>query len=455
MSTHFERVLDIASAVSARGDDDGFASLEKSSVSHFVPNPHDPRHTDRKIDVTSLDHILAIDVAARRCVAEPGVTFSKLVKATLTHGLAPRMVPELETITIGGAVAGCAIESMAFRHGGFHDSCVEYEVITAYGDVVRCSREHDTELFEMMHGSYGTLGILTELTFELVPAAPFVRMEYRTCDTWRAFRASMKEATEDASVDFIDAIAHARDVIVLCIGRFTHEAPIVSSYRGTEIYYRSTLTKREDWLRTYDYFFRFDTDCHWASQTLPLMGTRWGRRLFGRFVLGSTNLLSWSERLRPLFKLQKRPPVVTDLFIPDERVDEFHDWYERDVGFYPLWIVPYRMNQRYPWLRADHASSGMYLDFAIYGLPDSDMSEVLERKAFELNGIKTLIGQNHYDERTFFQIYDRHRYARIKRRMDPKNLFRTVYEKMVTSASGAAVARAPSDTRAPHPTQAR
>ncbi len=430
--THFERVLDVASAVTARARAyRGFASLKKSSVSHFVPNPHDPRHKDEKVDVASLDHILRIDATARTCVAEPGVTFSELVKATLTHGLAPRMVPELETITIGGAVAGCAVESMAFRHGGFHDSCIEYEIVTGAGDIVRCSRKHDAELFEMMHGSYGTLGILTELTFELIEVQPFVRMEYRTFETWRDFRAAMREAAADADLDFIDAIAHSRDCFVLCLGRFVSTAPTVSSYRGTSIYYRSTVALREDWLTTYDYFFRYDRDCHWTSQTLPLMGTRWGRRLFGGLLLGSTNLLEWSERLRPLFKLQKRPPVVTDLFIPDERADELYEWYEREIAFYPLWIVPYRMAERYPWLRADHASAGMYIDFAIYGAPNPDMSPVLEQKTKELGGIKTLIGQNHYDERTFWQIYDRRHYDRIKRRMDPKNLFRGLYEKLV------------------------
>ena len=411
-ATHMQRVLQVAANVTARAARTcGYASLKKASVSHFVPNPRDPRHSDAKIDVSSLDRILHIDVAARSCVAEPGVTFRDLVKATLPHGLAPRMVPELETITIGGAVAGCAVESMAYRHGDFHDSCIEYEVVTGTGDVVRCSRRHDTELFGMMHGSYGTLGILTELTFELIEVEPFVKMNYLTFATWPEFRAALREATAAGDVDFVDAIVHARDKLVLCIGRFVATAPATSSYRGAEIFYRSTANRREDYLTTHDYFFRYDTDCHWTTQTLPLMGTRWGRRLFGRFLLGSTNLLEWSETLRPLFKLQRRPPVVTDPFIPERGVDEFYAWYERAVGFYPLWVVPYRMPERYPWLRADHAVGNVYFDLAVYGLPNdrpgTDYSELLEQKTFAAKGIKTLISQNHYDPQTFWSIYDR------------------------------------------------
>lgn len=239
-----------------------------------------------------------------------------------------------------------------------------------------------------------------------------------------------------SDVDFIDAIAHATDRFVLCLGRFVATSPMKpSSYRGVEIFYKSTLERTEDVLTTYAYLFRFDTDCHWTTRTLPGMNTRWGRRLFGGLFLGSTNLLQWSETLRPLFKLQKHPPVVTDVFIPEREVDAFYDWYEEAVGFYPLWIVPYRMPCPYAWLRPERCPSALYFDFSIYGLPnerpDLDYSRLIEHRAFRSNGIKTLIGQNHYDELTFWAIYDRARYERVKLRMDPANLFRTVYEKLV------------------------
>lgn len=39
------------------------------------------------------------------------MTFVDLVAGTLEHVLVPVVVPELETITVGGAVSGCSIES--------------------------------------------------------------------------------------------------------------------------------------------------------------------------------------------------------------------------------------------------------------------------------------------------------------------------------------------------------
>src|SRR2546421_446946 len=81
----------------------------------------------------------------------------------------------------GGAVSGCSIESMSFRFGGFHDTCLEYEVITATGDVLTCTPDNPHQLvFQMMHGSFGTLGVLAKLTFRLVPAKRFVHVVYET-----------------------------------------------------------------------------------------------------------------------------------------------------------------------------------------------------------------------------------------------------------------------------------
>ncbi len=89
----------------------------------------------------------------------------------MKHNLVPIVVPELKTITIGGAVAGCSLESMSFKRGGFHDNCLEYEIITAEGNILTCTPENENNLiFQMVHGTFGTLGIISKLKFQLIPA---------------------------------------------------------------------------------------------------------------------------------------------------------------------------------------------------------------------------------------------------------------------------------------------
>lgn len=412
--------------------------IDKGGEHHVVPLPWgDRRFAGRAIDVSGLNRILAIDPDHRVCVAEPGVTFASLVEATLRYGLAPAVVPELEGITVGGAVSGCSVESSSFRHGGFHDTCLEYEVVTGTGEVLRCSPNREPFLFEMLHGSYGTLGILTRLTFGLVPAEPFVRLEYLRFRDARSFHAAALERISHGDQDFIDGIVHGPDRWVLCLGRYVNAAPYVSNYRWLDVYYRSTRLRRRDYLRTADYFFRYDTEAHWLTRTVPPLQWKPVRFLVGKPFLGSSKLIRWSKRLAPVLRLQRRPDVVCDYFIPAARCPEFYQWYTRTVRYYPLWVVPYRFPEVYPWVAEEHAAGfqgDLFMDLAVYGLRNGrrevDWSEVLEEKAFELGGIKTLISRNHYSRDRFWQIYHEPNYRKAKERLDPHGVFRDVYEKL-------------------------
>ena len=406
---------------------------------HVVPLPSgDRRFRHERVDASALSHILEIDPERRTCVAEPGVTFAHAVAATLRYGLAPAVVPELEGITLGGAVAGCSIESSSFREGGFHDSCVEYEVVTGTGAMLTCSRESEPFLFEMVHGSYGTLGVLTRITFRLVPASPYVRLEYWRYRDASSFHRALLERCQEGDVDFIDGIVHGEREWVLCLGLFVDAAPKPSSYRWLDVYYKSTRRLRVDHLTTPDYFFRYDTEAHWLSRTVPVLESKPVRFLAGKAFLGSTNMIRWSKRLAPVFKrIRKRPDVVCDYFIPAARVPEFYEWYLREMPYFPLWAVPYRVPQPYPWLSdelAGRLEGDLFVDLAVYGMrneePRIDRSEQLEEKTYELGGIKTLISRNHYSPERFWSIYNRPNYVKAKERLDPRGVFPDLYDKL-------------------------
>jgi FAD/FMN-containing dehydrogenase len=417
------------------------AHFDKGGVHHVVPLPGDRRFAGKRVDLRAFGALLAIDEQARTAVAEPGVTFAELARETLKRGLLPGVVPELEGITVGGAIAGCSVESMSWRLGGFHDTCSELEVVTGAGEVLHLTPEGTPLELGMVHGSYGTLGALTRATFALTPAKPYVRMEYVTLPSVEAFEERMRAHIAAADADFIDGIVHGPEQHVLCLGRFVDEAPHVSSYRRTKIFYKSTARLAEDYLTTFDYLFRYDTECHWLSRSVPPLEWRPVRWLLGRWVLGSTNLIRWSGRMERLLALKRRPDVVVDVFIPARRFGEFFEWYAREFRYYPLWIVPYLIPKPYPWVSAEHAArmdDTLFIDCAVYGKrnsePDVDWSQVLEEKTWELGGIKTLISRNHYTPERFWEIYHRDNYAAAKARLDPHGVFPNVYDKLCAGA---------------------
>jgi FAD/FMN-containing dehydrogenase len=431
---HDMRVREVAGQV--RALDGGRAHIDKGGVHHVVPFAGDRRFGGRRVDASTLTNVLSIDTESRTCTAEPGIPFADLVEQTLPHGLLPAVVPELKGITIGGAVAGCSVESMSYRYGGFHDTCLSYEFIDGTGEVRNLSRAQDPFLFEMIHGSYGTLGVLAGITFNLVPAKPYVHMTYVRHESPESFFEDLLRHTESGEHDFIDGIVHAPNDLVLCLGNFEETAPYTSDYTRTRSFYRSTKTLAEDHLTTFDYCFRYDTDAHWLTRTAPPLEWRWVRALIGRFMLGSTNLIKWSGRLEPLMRWKKRPEVVADVFIPARRFLDFCKRYEQDMGFYPLWVVPYRVPRQYPWLSNEHVTrmgDDLFIDCAVYGMKNNgatDASPRLEELTYDLDGIKALIGRNHYSAERFWSIYNRPNYSSAKKELDPNGAFPDLYAKL-------------------------
>ena len=405
-------------------------SLQKRAVSHMVPKLNDARRSDDKLDVRALDQILLIDPIGRRCIAEPGVTFLELVTATLAYGLVPTVVPELETITIGGAVSGASLESMSFRYGGFHDSCTEYEVLTTSGDVLVCTPDNEhARVFEMMHSSFGTLGILTKLTFRLVPAKPFVKLTYERYPTLQECIAAIRTHMKSPTCDFLDGIFHRSDFYVLAIGNFVDEAPYTHRYDWVTVYYRTTAKRKEDYLRTSDYFFRYD-----RGVTNPTPKSFLGRLLFGK-ILDSTTLLRLAE-LGHRFFLRGTPAVTLDMFIPLSQLQGFMEWYEREIGFFPLWCVPYRVERAYDWVAEGYLDGveepELYVDIAIYGLeqpPGRNYYKEIENALLRFHGVKTLISHNYFDEESFWKVWNKPNYDHVKRITDPRGLFRDLYRK--------------------------
>jgi hypothetical protein len=411
-------------------------SLRKKAVSHQVPKHADRRRSDEKIDVSDLDEVLEIDPIAQTCTAEPGVTFVDLVEATLRHGLVPVVVPELKTVTIGGAVSGCSVESMSFRYGGFHDSCLAYEVITTDGDVLHCTADNEHALvFQLMHGSFGTLGVLSKLTFRLVPAKPFVQVTYDTFSTLPAFMAAIRRHYVDRDVDFMDGILHGPTKYVLCLGQFVDDAPYTHRYDWVTVYYRTTAKRKTDYLKTPDYFFRYD-----RGVTNPTPRSFLGRLLFGK-VLDSTTVLRLAERFHRVL-LSKKPNVTLDMLLPFSKVEPFMKWYRGAIDYFPIWCVPYRVPRAYEWIDSAYLEGlddDLFVDLAVYGLEQPahrNYYKELEDALLRVQGVKTLISHNYFDEATFWKIWNKPNYAAVKAITDRKNLLRDIYTKTCLAARG-------------------
>ena len=425
MLNHEDKVKRIIKQLKEHSNTDP-VSFKKKAVSHEVPKPEDKRHFDKKIDISDLNEILEIDPNSQICIAEPGVTFFDLVQKTLKYNLVPIIVPELKGITIGWAIAGCSIESMSFTHWWFHDTCIEYEVITAKGEVLTCTPWNDNKLiFQMIHGTFWTLWIISKLKFKLISAKDFVKVDYEKHNNLESYKESIRKHFQEKDIEFMDWIIHSPSELALSLWGFVERAPYTHNYDWMRVYYKSTKERKEDYLKTSDYFFRYDKG---VTNVTPKSFL--GRLIFWKF-LWSTELLKIVNRLHLLIP-SKKIPVTLDVFIPFSKLTEFMDWYEKEINFFPLRCVPYKI-RKYEWINADFINKTkdtLFIDIAIYGLKknnEKNYYKIIEDKLMEIWWIKTIISNNYYQEPEFWKVWNKDNYDKVKAISDPDNIFRYLF----------------------------
>src|SRR5690242_1780097 len=153
----------------------------------------------------------------------------------------------------------------------------------------------------------------------------FVHVTYEHHTSLAATRAAIWRRFVQPDVDFMDGMLHAPDRHVVALGEFVDAAPYVNRYDWLGVYHRSMAERDEDYLRTRDYYFRYDsgvTNVHPSSAL--------GRLLLGKF-LDSDRLLRLAEHLRR-FREAERPDVTVDLLVPFSQLEPFLAWYDRRIA---------------------------------------------------------------------------------------------------------------------------
>jgi FAD/FMN-containing dehydrogenase len=401
------------------------------------------------LDVSGFDRVLAVDPVARTADVQGMVTYEHLVDATLPYGLMPFVVPQLKTITLGGAVAGLGIESTSYRNGLPHESVREMDILTGDGRVVTARPDNaHADLFHTFPNSYGTYGYALRLTIDLEPVKPYVRLRHRRFATAGACLAAMAAACEPGTdVDFVDGTVFGPDEQYLTLGTFVDETPEPpSDYTGMDIYYRSIQRREVDHLTVRDYLWRWDTDWFWCSRAFGVQRP-WVRRLWPRRYRRSDvyrRLVAFdrrhrlSDRVGSALRRPKEEPVVQDVEVPVGRTAEFLDMFHRDVGIEPVWLCPLKLRAEHPWPLYPLAPGELYVNVGFWsavplrpGQPDGHHNRLIEEAVDGLGGHKSLYSTVHYPREEFWRRYNGDAYGAVKRAYDPDGRLPDLYDKCV------------------------
>jgi cytokinin dehydrogenase len=101
---------------------------------------------------------------------QPGALWGEVAKAALRQGRTPPVMVDALMLSVGGTLSVGGIGETSYRDGCQVDHVSELDVVTASGDQVTCSAQHEDELFRMMLAGLGQCGFIVRARLRLAPA---------------------------------------------------------------------------------------------------------------------------------------------------------------------------------------------------------------------------------------------------------------------------------------------
>lgn len=409
-----------------------------------------PAEAGEAIDTTGLggDVIsLEDDERGRRWVRAPGsTTFEALAAAA--PGFLPHHPPTSDLVTLAGAIASCTHDSVGF----FCDHVRRFSLLTVDGRIHDCHEDAKGvagELFRLVPGSFGGLGVILELELRLFPAA--------TTQFDEVAIARCRPYPGDDTLERLEEIAEApgqRGAGVYIYG-----------LRGKTVLFDSRLIEAEEAARlpplpltddaTIKNIYlqalanRMPGVVHWLSPYVLREGRRfqssvYGHAFFQRSYARSYPILTGralGARALAAVGVNPRLPVVHQTYvIPRSSVRAFLDLYFDILEGYPDLVA--RLEQqdviRLPTCRFPlHAMFGMdgggYLLTSSMSVPRGSSFErrgrdflgTVAQRGYEELGVKTLLlKQTHGEAELFVRMHADmiERLAIIKEKVDPRGI---------------------------------
>jgi hypothetical protein len=419
----------------------GQLRLAKATISNLFR--YQPRDTPaRRLSLGEFNEVIALDPAARTLEVEGLATFETIVSYCLPRGFLPLVSPELKHITVGGATVGIGIESTCFRHGFVHDGLVEADVLLPGGAVVTCTAANEyADLFHALPNSYGTLGYILRAKIALQEAGPYVHLEIEQHTDPRSYLAAMHAATERPDLVFVEGLFFEDGRYFLMLGKFCESVPRLDDILRRDIFYKLVQTRRDVYLTTSDYIFRYDPEWFW---NIP---DTWFHTLFRKYAPRRfrnsafyTRHMARSRKLRSLF-MGSQPddiePLIQDWEVPWRNAEALIQFCLQNVSLagLPWAAVPIRTPRKatlYPITPGE-----LYFNLGSYcqvrrpaGKEPYHYTKIMDRECFALDGIKMLYSSTFLNEAEFDARFNGAAYRELKSKYDGGGNAQTLYAKV-------------------------
>jgi xylitol oxidase len=147
--------------------------LKVLGTRHCFNNIADSTH--HLLSLKSMDEVVALEPEAHTVTVAAGTTYGQLCPCLHSKGYALHNLASLPHISIAGACS-TATHGSGEKNGNLATAVSALEIVTAAGELVKLSRQRDSEAFRGAVVGLGALGVITKVTLDIQPT--FMMQQY-------------------------------------------------------------------------------------------------------------------------------------------------------------------------------------------------------------------------------------------------------------------------------------
>ncbi|XP_059149289.1 delta(24)-sterol reductase-like isoform X2 [Physella acuta] len=399
------------------------------------------------IQINLLD-ILEVDIIKKIVKVEPLVTMGQVTACLNPLGWTLPVLPELDDLTVGGLIMGVGIETSSHLYGLFQHCCVSYELVTADGSLVKCSKDENADLFYAVPWSHGTLGFLVSAEIKIVPAKKYVKMEYHPVHSQQELVHLFMENT-CSNNQFVEALVYSSEKSVFMVGNMTDDAepdminPIGNFWKPWFYKHVETFLKTGtciEYIPLRHYYHRHTKSIFWMLEDIiPFGNNPIFRASFGWMVPPKVSLLKLTQG-ETIKNMYEKYQVIQDMLVPLKDLGKSLDFFDKELDLYPLWICPFKLLDQPGLVHPKHHQDEMYIDIGAYGTPKAKgFSTIPSTKRLEdfvgkINGFQMLYADSYLSRDQFRSMFDHSLYDKMRKMLACEKAFPEIYDKVNRNA---------------------
>ena len=165
------------------------------------------------IDTKRFNRILDFNSKNGLIIVEAGIKLNEIIEVFLPRGWFPYVTPGTKFVTIGGMVASDVHGKNHHKEGSFRKYVKWFDIILSNGEILKCSKTQNQDLFDWTFGGMGLTGIIINVAFKLKPISTkwIIKKTFAADSLEQTMQNIDKMMDYTYSVSWIDCLAKGKN----------------------------------------------------------------------------------------------------------------------------------------------------------------------------------------------------------------------------------------------------